>query len=67
MATMTLKPITPPEDFVHKDQDIHKGVIEDGRPTKATNAPALDKEGMPNDKIAIAESAIAARADGTPG
>jgi hypothetical protein len=67
MSTMTLKPITSAEDDVHRDQDIHKGVIEDGRPSKATNAPALDKEGMPNDKKAIAESAIAARADGTAG
>ena len=67
MAKMTLKAMTSPDNDIHRDQDIHKGVMEDGRPSKASNAPALDNEGMPNDEKAIAEAAIAARADGTPG
>jgi hypothetical protein len=50
-----------------RDQDIHKGAIEDERPTQTTNAPALDAEGLPNDKKKIAEDAAAARADGTQG
>jgi hypothetical protein len=50
-----------------RDQDIHKGAIEDGRPSGATNAPALDDEGLPNDEIAIAEGALGAREDGTQG
>jgi hypothetical protein len=50
-----------------RDQDIHKGAIEDGRPSKATNAPALDANGLPNDKKKIAEEALAAREDKTQG
>ena len=50
-----------------RDQDIHKGAIEDGRPSDATNAPALDDEGLPNDETAIAEDALGAREDGTQG
>jgi hypothetical protein len=50
-----------------RDQDVHKGAIEDGRPSDATNAPALDDEGLPNDEIAIAEDALGAREDGTQG
>jgi hypothetical protein len=55
------------EATTSRDQDIHKGAIEDGVPTKATNAPALDGNGLPKDKKKIAEEAVAARADGTPG
>jgi hypothetical protein len=58
---MTLKP--PPS----RDQDIHKGATEDEQPSEATNAPALDEEGLPNDERAIAEDAVGARADGTQG
>ncbi len=50
-----------------RDQDIHKGATEDERPAKTTNAPALDANGLPNDKKKIAEEAVAARADGTQG
>ena len=50
-----------------RDQDVHKGAIEDGRPSDATNPPALDDEGLPNDEIAIAEDALGAREDGTQG
>jgi hypothetical protein len=55
------------EATTSRDQDIHKGAIEDERPSKATNAPALDANGLPNDKKKIAEDAVAARADGTTG
>ena len=50
-----------------RDHDIHKGAIEDDRPSATTNAPGLDGEGLPNDDMAIAESALAARADGSQG
>lgn len=49
------------------DQDMKKGATEDERPTKGTNAPGLDGEGLPNDKKKIAEDAAAARADKTQG
>jgi hypothetical protein len=58
---MILEPITT------RDQDIHKGAMEDGRPIEATNAPALDADGLPNDETAIAEDALGAREDGTQG
>jgi hypothetical protein len=50
-----------------RDQDIHKGVLEDGRSSGATNAPGLDRNGLPNDPTAIAEDAIGARQDKTEG
>jgi len=50
-----------------RDQDVHKGAVEDDLPTKATNAPALDGNGLPKDTKKIAEEAVAARADGTTG
>ena len=50
-----------------RDADVHKGAMEDGRPSGATNAPGLDDEGLPNDETAIAEDAIGARADGSQG
>lgn len=50
-----------------RDQDIHKGVMEDGCPSEETNAPALDDEGLPNDETAIAEDRLGAEADGTQG
>jgi hypothetical protein len=50
-----------------RDQDIHKGALEDGRPSGATNAPGLDGNGLPNDETAIAEDALGAREDKTQG
>jgi hypothetical protein len=50
-----------------RDQDIHKGAIEDGCPSATTNAPGLDDDGLPNDETAIAEHALGARADGSQG
>jgi len=50
-----------------RDQDIHKGAMEDERPSPTTNAPGLDDDGLPNDETAIAEDAIGAREDGSQG
>jgi hypothetical protein len=50
-----------------RDQDIHKGVLEDGHPSTTTNAPGLDDEGLPNDETAIAQDALGAREDGSQG
>ena len=50
-----------------RDQDIHKGAFEDGRPSATTNAPGLDDDGLPNDETAIAEDALGAREDGSQG
>jgi len=57
---------TPPP-IASPDQDIHKGAVEDDHPSAKTNAPGLDKNGLPNDTNKIAEAAIAARADCTQG
>jgi hypothetical protein len=50
-----------------RDQDIHKGVLEDERLSGATNAPGLDGNGLPNDETAIAEDAVGAREDKSQG
>jgi hypothetical protein len=50
-----------------RDQDVHKGAMEDERPSTGTNAPGLDDEGLPNDDTAIAEDALGAREDGSQG
>jgi hypothetical protein len=50
-----------------RDADVHKGAMEDERPSATTNAPGLDGDGLPNDETAIAEDAIGARADGSQG
>jgi hypothetical protein len=50
-----------------RDQDIHKGAMEDERPSETTNAPGLDDDGLPNDEKAIAEDALGAREDGSQG
>jgi hypothetical protein len=62
----------PAHDAYHpvrtsRDHDIHKGALEDGRPSGATNAPGLDGNGLPNDETAIAEDALGAREDKTQG
>ena len=54
-------------DLRSRDADVHKGAMEDERPSATTNAPGLDDDGLPNDEIAIAEDAIGARADGSQG
>jgi hypothetical protein len=55
------------ETTTSRDQDGQKGAVEDDRPTPATNAPALDANGLPNDKKKIAEDAAGAREDKTQG
>jgi hypothetical protein len=49
------------------DQDIHKGAMEDERPSETTNAPGLDDDGLPNDETAIFADALGAREDGSQG
>jgi hypothetical protein len=53
------------------DSDEHIGAVEGDRATDPQqgnpNAPGLDNQGMPNDKVAICEDVIGANADGTEG
>ena len=53
------------------DPDNDKGAVEGDRPTDKQhynrNAPALDEQGMPKDRIAIAEDVIGANVDGSEG
>ena len=54
------------------DADQYKGAVEGDRPTDKQNsnpnAPAgLNKNGLPKDKVAIAEDALGAAADETQG
>ncbi len=55
----------------HADPDIHKGAMEDDRPTdqqrgKPDNG-GVDKDGMPNDPVATAQDAIGANEDESQG
>lgn len=53
---------------MHRDQDIHKGAMEEDRPIPdRTNTPALDSNGLPNDETAIAQDALGAEADQSQG
>jgi hypothetical protein len=54
------------------EADQHEGAVEGDRPTDKpqqgnSNAPALDDQGMPNDKDKIAEDRIGANMDETTG
>lgn len=54
------------------DPDQYKGAVEGDRPTDKQNsnpnaAAALDKNGMPKNKVAIAEDVIGANEDETQG
>jgi hypothetical protein len=50
------------------DNDIHKGAKEDDRPgPRRSSHPGLDKNGLPNDPIAIAQDALGAKADKSQG
>ncbi len=65
---MTVQPV--PSDST--DQDQSKGAVEGDRPTDKQqsnkNAPgALDSNGMPKDKLKIAEDVVGANADKTQG
>jgi hypothetical protein len=67
MTTANPDSDSPETALMSRDQDIHKGAMEDGRPSETTNAPGLDDEGLPNDETAIAQDAIGAREDGSQG
>ena len=65
---MSVQPV--PSDT--SDQDQSKGAVEGDRPTDKKqsnkNAPgALDSNGMPKNKVAIAEDVIGANVDETQG
>jgi hypothetical protein len=53
------------------DPDSNKGAVEGDRPTDNQhynpNAPALDKNGLPKNRKAIAEDVIGANEDNTQG
>jgi hypothetical protein len=53
------------------DPDRDKGAVEGDRPTDKQhynhNGTGIDKQGMPKDRVAIAEDVIGANEDGTEG
>ena len=50
------------------DNDMQKGAKEDDRPgPERSSHPGLDKDGMPNDPVAIAQDRVGANADGSQG
>jgi hypothetical protein len=65
---MTVPPVRPKPT----DPDQDKGAVEGDRPTdkqqgNANAEQALDAEGLPKDRVAIAEDVIGANADNTQG
>ena len=51
-----------------RDHDMHKGAVEDDRPTpEQSGHPGLDQEGLPDDITAIAHDALGAKADNSQG
>jgi hypothetical protein len=65
---MTIQPVNPGT----VDQDQSKGAVEGDSPTDEQQgndnaAGALDSNGMPKDKVAIAEDVIGANVDETQG
>jgi hypothetical protein len=58
-------------ELPHSISDEHLGAVEGDRATDPQqgndNADALDDQGMPNDKVAIAEDSIGAREDESQG
>ena len=62
---------TPPTHPKPADNDLEKGAVEGDRPTDQqhynANATALDENGVPKDKVAIAEDVVGANADKTQG
>ena len=51
-----------------RDQDSHKGAIEEERPgPERADTPGLDENGLPNDATAIAQDALGARDDSSQG
>jgi hypothetical protein len=58
----------PTEKVPTRDQDIHKGAMEEERPgPERRDAPGLDENGLPNDATAIAEDALGANVDNSQG
>lgn len=55
------------QKMASRDHDIHKGAMEDERPSETLDAAALDDDGLPSDTTAIAQDAIGARIDGSQG
>jgi hypothetical protein len=50
------------------DNDIHKGAKEEERPgPQRSSHPGLDKDGLPNDPVAIAQDALGAKVDQSQG
>jgi hypothetical protein len=50
------------------DNDIRKGAKEEDRPGPGRSShPELDKNGLPNDPIAVAQDALGAQADKSQG
>jgi hypothetical protein len=68
-CTPMTKPPTDPEPLDgHRDQDVHKGAMEEGRPGKPQpTPPGLDKNGLPNNATAIAQDREGANEDKTQG
>jgi len=65
---MSVQPGTPK----HTDQDESKGAVEGDRPTDKQQAnenadQPLDNEGLPKNRVAVAEDVIGANADQTQG
>ena len=65
---MSVQPVRPKPT----DPDQNKGAVEGDRPTDKQQsnrnaADALDGDGMPKDRVAIAEDVIGANADETQG
>ena len=57
-----------PQPGRDQDQDLQKGAKEDDRPGPVrSGAPGLDKHGMPNDPVKIAQDAEGARVDQSQG
>jgi len=60
-----------PEHPTGSDPDRYKGAVEGDRPGDKQNsnrhAPALDENGLPKDRVAIAEDVIGANVDETQG
>ena len=61
-------PMRGPRKPGTNDNDIHKGAKEENRPgPERSSHPGLDKNGLPNDPVAIAQDAIGATQDKTQG
>ena len=52
--------MTKPPTDEHRDQDAHKGAMEEGRPQPPPNTGGLDKNGLPNNATVIATCMVRA-------